>query len=140
MLKASELRIGNLVKGLGWNSEEIEIKVDYKIIGSLHEKELSSMHIRPIPLTEEWLVKFGFACVHKGNKHYSMRQSIRNNNYIHFIPTINDMWHLCFSDTQINDYRDYITATAIKHVHQLQNLYHALTGEELIIKKSYEKD
>jgi hypothetical protein len=33
-----------------------------------------------------------------------------------------------------NDNGDYITLKGIKYVHQLQNLYFALTGEELTIK------
>ena len=49
MIKANELRIGNLVyDNLGGT---------LKIKGISLESDLS--HIKPIPLTEEWLLKFG---------------------------------------------------------------------------------
>jgi hypothetical protein len=80
-------------------------------------------YIKPIPLTEEWLIKFGFKLTenHVGYNEYRLNtlgfrvQCSKNNNPV----------SLCNN-------RGYITDFI--HVHQLQNLYFALTGEELEIK------
>lgn len=66
----------------------------------------------PIPLTEEWLLNFGFKPFQKD---FSIKGLI-----IH-----------CRK-------RGFVVRKSIpiiKHVHQLQNLYFALTGQELTIKK-----
>lgn len=71
--------------------------------------------LRPIPLTAEWIEKFGFDKLPNQNK-YDMDKfwacKLRNGNE----------WH--FEDLEC----------IVKYVHQLQNLYFALTGEELAIK------
>ena len=67
----------------------------------------------PIPLTKEWFLKFGFKKEGNTAKYWTLG-------------TV-DLWEI--SGTYVNDL-DY----EVKYVHQLQNLYFALTGEELIIK------
>lgn len=104
-MKANELRIGNLV----YDNERIYQIYSGTEIGNKHNDN----NFKPIPLTEEWLVKFGIG-VEKGDKikhikgmygiHFEMKKSS-----FHILP---DIKH-------------------IKYVHQLQNLYFALTGEEL---------
>lgn len=89
--------------------------------------------VSPIPLTEEWLLKFGFECIHKNNQHYAIRLSTRGNHMIHFGPTTNDQWYLAFSSNYTGKDETHITETKIKYVHQLQNLFHSLTGTELTI-------
>ena len=66
--------------------------------------------LKPIPLTEEWLLKFGFRESNKYLFKYKLGLKKRGDNYFY----------------------DNIS---IKHVHQLQNLYFALTGEELTLKQ-----
>ena len=80
--------------------------------------------IEPIPLTEEWLIKFGF-------RYY--------NNHIYVFPN-NDslrLWGFSWNVQQylmgLDEFVD-IPTPSIKYVHQLQNLYFALAGEELTIK------
>lgn len=78
-------------------------------------------YIKPIQLTEDWLVKFGF----EKPKFCGFYQS-------DYIVELNDRF-------VINDRKDgffYVDAPnlCIESVHQLQNLYFALTGEELTIK------
>jgi hypothetical protein len=75
-----------------------------------------TIRIFAIPLTEEWLLKFGFRL---DNIHYTkddvdllMSTQMFSNELIGFFYSPNDRLE-------------------IKHVHQLQNLYFALTGEEL---------
>ena len=116
-MKASDLRIGNWVNiflnDVDYNT--IQIKVDdlYYIIQKNGVYE-------PIPLTEEWLEKFGFDIKDKNRLDwvkgaFNLERSYEDNNkfwfevYSHYIP--------------------------LDYVHQFQNLYFALTGEELIIKE-----
>lgn len=90
--------------------------------------------IDPIPLTEEWLLKLGFHVIHPANKQYVINDpnGYKDSHQISIFPTMNEQWHIAFSDI-LNDYKDYIPTTKFKSVHQLQNLYFALTGQELTI-------
>ena len=74
---------------------------------------------KPIPLTEEWLVKFGFKIEGKtwGNTNYSKDFSgiwLQDRGELYKCTISNGNKHI-----------------EIRYVHQLQNLYFALTGEEL---------
>ena len=78
-------------------------------------------YCRPIPLTEEWLLKFGFkwdGISYRDNGRYSIIKTKRGFDF----------------GFEWEDYN-----TPIDYVHQLQNLYHALKGEELTIKQNDEK-
>ena len=105
-MKATDLRVGNYYY---WN-EEPECKGDvYQISDtySLYSIDEHFFYFEPIPLTEEWLLKFGFKKIGNryGNGH--KRKVILNKQFYHSI------------------------AGYIKYVHQLQNLYFALTQTEL---------
>lgn len=132
-MKVEELRIGNLI--LDWNNKPVEVEqIQYMEPDSVlnHYSELveyaiNEIHIdqyKPIPLTEEWLTKFGF-----GKYKDEEGESLRRKGKI----LLNKAFRLRFSDT--NDDWYYSTAMRIETVHQLQNLYFALTGEELQIQK-----
>ena len=77
----------------------------------------SQSQVEPIPLTEEWLVKFGF----KDNLPWEL-ENLR-------LDSENRL--------SIVDSSGYgvIIARNVIHVHTIQNLYHALTGEELTYTK-----
>jgi hypothetical protein len=78
--------------------------------------------IEPIPLTEEWLLKFGFKYFSNTNG-YTYRVDFR----IHLVKV--DIGFLLYLDRE-----QWIN---IQHVHQLQNLYYALTaGKELTLNKT----
>lgn len=81
--------------------------------------------ISPIPITKEWLEKLGFVCYSDGYCHLPSK-GISFNDYK------SNMINLC-----VGKYcQEGEDLPHIKHVHQLQNLYLSLTGEELTI---YEK-
>ena len=125
-MKASELRMGNLVlcnTSIGFvntivsvcNLSSDEIVCSYK-----PTKQFifcKDALFEPIPLTEEWLLKFGFK---KGEGGYIDRTFFLNGVICVFI--INSSFNF------------YYKNILLKSVHQLQNLYFALTGEELTIK------
>ena len=123
-MKSQDLRIGNLVytdyegtlEVININSEGFDYidckKPTFKSIG-----RYSIDSIKPIVLTEEWLLKFGFiAFDDKTFIHDSLRYSdkfkFREDGVLAYVS----------SEVYITD---------LKYVHQLQNLYFALTGEEL---------
>jgi hypothetical protein len=104
-MKATELRIGNWVK-LGLHEFAVELP-DIRRLKSWPDQ------YKPIPLTEEWLIKFGFEIYEFDHKENQYRFKER-------LLVIRD-----------GLFCDYGTSVVLKHVHQLQNLYFALTGEEL---------
>ena len=116
-MTANELRIGNLFK-----TDEIVFVYSIKFIHTIgkyrvyvdnvnenYKDALFLDEINAIPLTEEWLAKFGFE-----NK---TKTFVLNNISI---------------KQQTKGYFFYLSIM-IQYVHQLQNLYFALTGEELKI-------
>jgi len=118
-MKASELRIGNFVTTIDDKIICTSVKgfygfpVNTGIIN--HNNSVNDFeYLKPIPLTEEWLLKFGF----------EQKNGIKC--------WVNEDVEICF-ETLANYYRLYPRTNKIKYVHQLQNLYFALTGEELTI-------
>lgn len=132
-MKANELRINN------WYDHNGDYRqVTPNTIEEVWESERS--WCRPIPLTEEWLLKFGFEnSSHPDFDFHINIPHLRDNNYKSTIGVIE------WSDGVIEVYRvngktDVHTAetcgvATIQYVHQLQNLYFALTGEELNLHK-----
>lgn len=126
-MKANELRIGNLV-----NDEEtthIVVGVDNYYVKSYWHKDIKEetlyetpiSQIKPIILTEEWLIKFGFERNNLDENNTWLNLKYR---YLNFS-----------SDESVNFNKVYLSLNKMditcKYVHQLQNLYFALTGEEL---------
>lgn len=139
-MKVNELRIGNWLDSEHGLVQVAELHLFNDRVGVKSPNFENfvwniSDSITSSPLTEEWLLKFGFKCIHKSNKHYTINDpnNIVGNGKISILPTINDQWYIAFSDN-LNGYKDYISSRKIKYVHQLQNLYFELTGEELTIK------
>jgi hypothetical protein len=126
-MKAQELRIGNCVYGVSDRIEQViqlsETNVTTDIVKINAPMEIGLNDISPIPLTEEWLIKFGieleFEELESGSKLLSWVKGAFN-------LEIDKDGKICFEV-----YSHYIE---VKYVHQLQNLYFALTEEELIIK------
>jgi hypothetical protein len=130
-MKANELRIGNWVMSANYKKIKREIK-DYSVevirAGDIHHLETfpSSKSIKPIPLTEEWLLKFGFE---KKYDTFEFNGLNVDGCVVHFSF---DKWA---SEYEIENCDYTEVPSDIQHVHQLQNLYFALTGEELTINK-----
>ncbi|KKN59941.1 hypothetical protein LCGC14_0536910 [marine sediment metagenome] len=129
-MKATELRIGNLV---GTNES---IGGAYKVAKfdeneTLLMTQLSGGYTTPtkelygLPLTEEWLKKFG---LQKNESGHWCNLVEGYYCYIEIVPFKNGIYQLGIEGHY--DARLGYTSE-IKYVHQLQNLYFALTGEEL---------
>ena len=113
-MKANELRIGNLITRKNKVLKVWIIHPDKILVsGYSWGKYFKCEYLEPIPLTEEWLFKFGF-------------YKVGENSYNH-----NNFWFCELSKN--NELRfDDLGNVYVKYVHSLQNLYFALTGEELV--------
>jgi len=120
-MKANELRLGNYFvdsKGRLCEVEEISKHfIDCNITAI--DSAITSFPIRPIPLTEEWLLKFGFTKIYNGHL-----------NYVKEFGGLNAYGE--WEDGKLIGVSVECIHLLIKYVHQLQNLYFSLTGEELI--------
>lgn len=107
-MKANELRIGNWINTGEFHSKELQGEHQY--VGDWYKY---THMFTPIPLTEQWLVDLGFK-LEKGS------------NYDMYI--LNTFWI-------IHNEKGYeppiFFGMYLLYVHQLQNLYFALTGEEI---------
>jgi hypothetical protein len=129
MIQANELRLGNLIHFpyLGSNVEVIGIalKDDERLFIQTKLNNNSFFELpekyNPIELTEEWLLRMGFE--KRGlYYHFPNHDIFKLQQY-----KLNKAFWLRHSSESLDCVR-------INYVHQLQNLYFALTGEELIIK------
>lgn len=117
-MKASDLRIGNWVLCNDQPCKVICLNEDEIIcIGEDRVEE----EIKPIPLTPEILEKAGFE--NKNDNFYTIQ------NVISFGIQPDGLYPTFIKgDNVINQ---------VKFLHQLQNLYHALTGEDLPVTFSF---
>lgn len=129
-MKANELRIGNYVSPFNRNDEhQMVMQVSANNIKLTEMGKVSVDDIFGIPLTEEWIIKFGFEYdIH--NLEYS--RAILDETLITYSQKNGIFLESRVCCHECGGYMEYVE---IKHVHQLQNLYYALTGEELTIKE-----
>jgi len=125
------LRIGYLVL----EDDTLQVgQVDLVIIGII-ERELNHTY-KPIPLTEEWLVKFGF--IRQGSRNMWVKDKLCID--LKELPNIRgefiEGWYIGLKDLGNVLFHSFMK---IEHVHQLQNLFYCLTGEELKLTKPSKK-
>jgi hypothetical protein len=118
-IKANELRIGNWVNVTDKDyqvTQILERGVNCGHIGAMYDL------VKPIPITTEWLLKFGF----KEKSKWTFVLNTPNGRMLtyHLGTKIIHYGSNGYGSGEIN----------CEYVHQLQNLYFALTGEELTIK------
>ena len=127
MIKANELRIGNKLNFLGdvvtfKNITEIREDGIFWIKTFEPKIESKNFHFKPIEITEDWLLIFGFK--KRKNRHlFHWENKIVISEY-------KDEFENFFYPKTGYDIR---FSNEIKYVHQLQNLYFALTGAELTV-------
>ena len=86
-----------------------------KCIGIIETKII---HFKPIPLTQEWLVNFGFI----------------NDNGTEY-PNYKLSFYTCmWRDGKTNFCNNHGFIKYLKYVHELQNLFYAIEGKELELK------
>jgi len=131
-MKSQELRIGNYIY-----NDDSEITEVFGISGrdqiyDLDDNIYFSSEFKPIPLTEQWLKDFGLS---KGTSRWiifdgdsypktTLKLAHLDSYYGSYHPK--ELWQI------MENGDDYTIGEPFKYVHQLQNLYFALTGKELI--------
>lgn len=122
-MEAIEMRIGNHIKTNG-----VVCTIDALLRNgnvSTDKGDGCLGEFKPIPLTEEWLIKFGFIDRYGSYRVfelYKIYATFYNNNN----PVVSiDYGHHSEGSEDLDH---------IKYVHQLQNLHFALTGKELEAK------
>ena len=142
-MKTTELRIGNSIiynGGLPEDVDEITIVEIADIVWLQQNNYEFNKYHKPIPLTKEWLLKFGFWRWRAGSRSWIINESVLDK-----IGTTTHRFYLATSSKKYavktgyyyearTGYYPSTFLRYIKYVHQLQNLYFALTGEELEIK------
>ena len=129
-MQASELRLKNLVlcnTSIGFVDEIVSVCIvssDEIVCYYKPTKQFifcKDALFEPIPLTGEWLLKFGF------------KKDLGNDLYLESTSTSFFVWQN--NRVELLDNKNNICISYCEYVHQLQNLYFALTGEELTIKE-----
>lgn len=122
MIKQNELRLGNYVKTIHDTLDIIKVtEIKESVIYSDKTKGISYGSLLPIPLTREILLKCGF-------------EQSEWDNYSTFRNLFCQEGSIVISlKNKYIEIGDLTLDFKIKHLHQLQNLYFALTNEELKI-------
>lgn len=119
-MTTKELRLGNLVNHCG---EIITVDgIDDIDIFNSKMGDVPVHSVEPIPLTDEWLEKFGFQNVKNLYFYYS--------NFRCKIERLAFSWDVRFIVASNHS----VSIKKIFFVHQLQNIYFALTNEDLVIQ------
>jgi len=126
-MKASELRLGNLV----YEHDTTHVVSSLQNLGHLilvnwNENESTSLDWKGIPITEYWLIYFGFNRYAKDNW----------GNFRYKFPDDRFEIRKQYDDEDLNVLFEGNGLLWIKYIHQLQNLFFVLTGEELTIKEA----
>ena len=140
MIDSNEVRIGNLVN---YNDGEYGFD-DYVVIIEPHEihtyrtiaERIKNAEFHPIPITPEWLERLGF------EKNQYKYEKINLTETIYTIDVPNDYGGRIIGSDYNGEFKIRLegcdegkVGDFIKYIHQLQNLYHALTGQELTVKE-----
>lgn len=128
LIQENDFRVGNLFYGNYENEEDEKIEsVVCKILGYdsfdnfyqvENEGEIEEFcSIQKIPLTKEWLLKFGFDVFKFDNGEPNQYR------FKEMLLVIRDGFFV-----------DYGTSVKLEYLHELQNLYYAKYKNELVIK------
>jgi len=140
MINTNEIRLGNYyqdrdgkllrVDFIEYIEKGYSTKFGQKMF--LHNQEEDRLteysdYANPIELTKEWLIKFGFEEIY--NSAFRLKYD-HPCNFIGFDFSKNE-------DKHMEGFRYYGQYIKIKYVHQLQNLYYTLRGEELSLTDNF---
>lgn len=160
-IKPNEIRTGNFFEYLIEEDTKTwePTKLDWQDIKWCEEEndDFNQAH-RPIPITEEWLLTFGFTF--DNSKSFSEYFNKSFGNIKSYVIGISNVWFcshfdwMCHKEEIISkrgwcvgrrstnqryDGWNYDYSAEVEYVHQLQNLFFAITGYELVLQSAREK-
>ena len=140
MIDVHEIRIGNFLSfdfpngsKLQYRSEHINNDFDgFKFCPTINAITLE--RISGIPISDSWLLKLGFRKIDRKFRHNWIIKCHRSENYYSIQFSENKYW---LSNSEYDAWCYVIKD--MEYVHQLQNLYFDLTGEEFIVNEDVPK-
>lgn len=131
-IEAKDLRIGNWMYGSVRTTEPMQVTSIDKTVCKIGEYLTGYEHVNPIPLSSEILHKFGFEIMpldKNENSYHANSEKNFGNPVLYFNK---------YQYIKTNGAFNYVFIDKIrfecKFLHQLQNLYYALTLTELTVK------
>jgi len=115
MLKAQELRLKNLIY---YGKDIVKVEVSDFAVFKLYEDKGEETNYKPIPLTEEWLLRSG---CEKNDEGFICDRFVLTWNAVY------KFWYV--RENQLGAY-----LIKLEYVHEWQNFYFILQGEELTLK------
>jgi hypothetical protein len=131
MNTAKDYRIGNYVQ---YDGRVFQIETIALLYPTLNTNEFGIgvvdwNNLKPIPITEEWLLQNGFDYFTSfdgdGCEFYNYKLKcvcVFNSEY-------SDKWNVIITD---NEWQQFQLEYNIEYVHEIQNLFYALTKEEIL--------
>lgn len=137
-LKASDLRIGNWVSPIYPNYLSASVINAHSFVDILRDESIVS----GIPLTEEWLLAFGFEKGEYGNYYFKFKNLVGDCTTLVVFPPEN-IWNDkrrveegIYGIRLVSQILDSVALSSIRYVHSLQNVFHAVTETELDLSKT----
>ncbi len=126
----NELRVGNVLMYTGSEQGPMRCKIDAQDILFCEDRneEFNRIHQR-ITLTPELLVEVGFTSDQHKISYYHPAPKEPENEH----KDLGTSYPTFFFNNRLERWMDCHTRVCVDYFHQLQNLYFALTGEELKI-------
>jgi hypothetical protein len=132
-MKSTNFRIGNLVNSELFGISKIinigSIEQGSKIWGRSLSGCFWDNEYSPIEITEDWLIDLGFKDLSSVNNKMAYRLDVNSVDELCWYKQDNNVRYQTKASGFTRDFN-------IKYVHQLQNLYFALTGDELVLSES----
>ena len=129
-MKAQDLRVGNIIE----NGTVIAVHRKYVCVENGDGAMYTAIgdDVLPVALSDEWLKRCGFKIIKENG--FSCEDYYKSDvgfSYKDFL--ISKSGDAFFLWIEIDDYSYSYPSCEIKYLHQLQNLYFAMEGEELQI-------
>jgi len=134
-INITDLRTGNVLSYTTAEGDDLDTAVDWQDLKWLEEdpKGFNLAH-KPIPLSDDVLVKLSFKKVSDSQK-WVKDDIVWSKEYLQLNKWYKNAFDAYFMLPGFKHTAVSFNSRPIKYVHQLQNLYFSLTGEELELER-----